>query len=90
MIVRWETFDDLDLVVGDKDAVAGIYEVSTRSVERHCTPLYHLPKEGLPRGESGAAIYDLLAAADVLEGVAPRARSARQSLRARMERHYLT
>lgn len=90
MIVRWETFDDADLVVGDKAAVCAIYEVSVRTVERRCTPIYHLPKEGLPRGESGAAIYDLLGAADVLEDVAPRARSASQSLRISMERHYLT
>lgn len=90
MIVRWETIGDNDLIVGDKDAVAAIYEVSTRTVERHCTPIYHLPKEGLPRGESGAAIYDLLAAEAALDGVAPRAKASAQTLRHRMERHYLT
>jgi hypothetical protein len=90
MIVRWETIGDDDLVVGDKEAVASIYEVSIRTVERHCEPLYRAPKEGLPRGESGVAIYDLLAAAAVLEGVAPRSRAAGQTLRHRMERHYLT
>ncbi len=90
MIVRWETFADEDLVVGDKEAVASIYDVSIRTVERHCTPIYHMPKEGVPRGESGAAIYDLLGAAAALEGVAPRARAAGQTLRHRMERHYLT
>ena len=90
MIIRWETFADEDLVVGDKEAVAANYEVSIRTVERHCAPLYRMPKEGLPRGQSGAAIYDLLGAERDLEGVAPRAKASALQLRIRMERHYLT
>lgn len=90
MIARWETIGDQDLVVGDKEAVATFYEVAIRTVERHCTPLYHMPKEGVPRGESGAAIYDLLAAEADLEAVAPRAKTSAQTLRHRMEHHYLT
>lgn len=90
MIVRWETINDEDLVVGDKTAVAAVYEVAIRTVERHCTPLYHMPREGVPRGESGAAIYDLLAAEADLAGVAPRAKTSALQLRTRMERHYLT
>lgn len=90
MIIRWETIGDTDSIVGDKEAVAAIYTVSLRTVERHCTPLYHLPKEGLPRGESGAAIYDLLAAEGDLEGVAARPATAARTLRHRMERFYLT
>lgn len=90
MIIRWETIGDTDIIVGDKHALATIFEVSTRTVQRHCTPIAYLPKTGVPRGESGAALYDALAAAAILEGIAPRARTAGQHLRHRMERHYLT
>jgi hypothetical protein len=90
MILHWQTIDDDDLVVGDKHALAAIYEVSVRTVERHCTPVAYMPKAGVPRGQSGLALYDALAAAAVLEAIAPRARAAGQTLRHRMERHYLT
>lgn len=90
MILHWQTIGDDDLVVADKHTVAAIYEVSVRTVERHCTPVAYMPKAGVPRGQSGAALYDALAAAAVLERIAPRARTAGQALHRRMERHYLT
>jgi hypothetical protein len=90
MILHWTTVGDDDVIVADKHAIAGIYDVAVRTVERHCTPIAYMPKAGVPRGHSGAALYDALAAAAALEGVAPRAKAAGVRLRHRMERHYLT
>lgn len=90
MILRWETVGDVDLIVADKHALAAIYEVGLRTIERHCTPIGYMPKVGVPRGQSGAALYDAIAAAAALDGVAPRARAAGTTLRHRMERRYLT
>lgn len=89
MIVHWSTVGDTDLIVADKAALVAIYEVSQRTVERHCTPIAYMPKQGVPRGQSGVALYDALAAGTVLEGIAPRASAARRQLLHRMERHYL-
>jgi hypothetical protein len=89
MILHWSTVGDTDIIVADKTALAGIYHVSIRTIERHCTPIAHMPKKGVPRGQSGAALYDALAAAADLETVNPRAGIARRTLLHKMERRYL-
>jgi hypothetical protein len=90
VILHWSTIGDTDIIVADKEALAGIYHVSVRTVERHCTPIAHMPKRGVPRGQSGAALYDALAAAEQLEQIAPRASASRRRLLHTMERRYLT
>ncbi len=66
--------------LADREALAALYEVSIRTVRRHCRPVDYVPRPGHPRGDGGLARYDAYAAADVLAGVAPRPRHARAVL----------
>jgi len=61
-----------DQPLADREMIAKLYEVSDRTVRRHCTPVRHEPRAGRPRGFGGIALYDALAAADALANVAPR------------------
>lgn len=79
MILLWE--DGCPLA--DGPMLAALYEVSIRSVRRHCTPVRHTPRKGGERG-GGAALYDAFAAGDQLAGVAPRPERTRAALRVRM------
>ncbi len=79
MILIWE--DDRPLA--DAPMLAALYEVSTRTVRRHCTPARYTPKEGGGRG-GGVALYDAFDAGDQLEGVAPRPERTLAALRYRM------
>jgi hypothetical protein len=83
MILRWEG----ETAIADREALANLYHVSTRTVRRYCPPLtipceqehpgidVHHP-DGHPRilGTSGreTAAYDALAAAQHLAAVVPR------------------
>lgn len=73
MIVRWEGH----VIVADREALAGIYRVSERTVRRRCQPRGYDP-------QTRAALYDALGCADQLEVVSPRASRAAAALRARM------
>ncbi len=76
MLLRWEN----GRAVADRDMTATIFEVSTRTVRRHCTPLRHERRRGQPRGHGGIALYDVLTAGEHLGNVAPRpAREAAQA-----------
>jgi hypothetical protein len=75
MILRWEG----DTPLGDAQAVATLYEVSIRTVRRHCTPARRCPPAG---PGSVQALYDAFLAADDLEGVAPRPKRTAAALRA--------
>lgn len=78
MIIRW----DADPPQADREALAAIYEVSERTIRRHCRPVGYTPQAGHPRG-GGRALYDAIAAADELEGVAPRPERRLAELRRR-------
>lgn len=79
MIIRW--FGDTPLA--DAEALAALYEVSQRSVRRHCTPADRIPRKGQRRGLGGKVLYDAYTAADDLQGVAPRPERTLAGLRAR-------
>lgn len=81
MYVDWTR----DPPLADGEAVAALYEVSQRTVRRHCTPAGHLPQTGMPRGLCGRTLYDAYAAADQLEGVAPRPGRSLAELRRRRQ-----
>lgn len=68
MYLRW----DGNRPLADREMVAALYEVSERTVRRHCRPTLHEPRAGQPRGTGGLALYDALAAAAMLADVAPR------------------
>jgi len=68
MHLRWEG----DHPLADRTMIAALYQVSERTVRRHCTPIDHNARAGQPRGEAGIAWYDALAAGDALAQVAPR------------------
>jgi hypothetical protein len=72
MRLRW----DGDRPLADRAMVAALYEVSERTVRRHCTPVDRDPRAGQPRG-AGVAWYDAFAAGDALADVAPRPAQAR-------------
>jgi hypothetical protein len=79
VILIWEDGRPL----ADGPMLAALYEVSTRTVRRHCVPVRHTPRKGGDRG-GGAALYDAFAAGDQLAGVAPRPERTRAALRFRM------
>jgi hypothetical protein len=83
VILHW-TVDNQPLA--DAEMVAALYEVSTRSVRRHCPPVEHEPRLGRPRGRGGLAWYDAYAAGEHLAGVAPRPGRTVAALRFRMVR----
>jgi hypothetical protein len=58
--------------IADAAMTATLFEVSERTVRRHCQAVKYRPRKGLPRGEGGAALYDVFDAAGRLQGVAPR------------------
>jgi hypothetical protein len=55
----------------DREALAGIYQVSQRTIRRRCQPVRHLPRRGVGPG-GGTALYDVVAADVVLADIAPR------------------
>jgi hypothetical protein len=61
-----------DRPIADREMLAALYEVSERTVRRHCQPVEYRPRLGVPAGEGGAALYDVFTTATVLEGIAPR------------------
>ncbi len=83
MRLRW-TVDNVPLA--DAEMIAALYEVSTRSVRRHCTPVGRAVRAGQPRGEGGVAWYDAFTAAEQLAGVAPRPGATVAALRFRLAR----
>ncbi len=83
MILHWTT-DNQPLA--DAEMVAALYDVSTRSVRRHCTPVDYEPRLNRPRGRGGVAWYDAYAAGERLAGVAPRPERTVAALRFRMAR----
>jgi hypothetical protein len=81
VILTW----DGERPLADADMLASLYEVSPRTVRRHCTPARYLPRVGLPRGVGGTALYDAIAAGDALAGIAPRPERTLAALRYRAE-----
>lgn len=79
MILIWEG----ETALADADMLAILYEVSTRTVRRHCRPVRYEPRPGRPRGHGGRALYDAVAAADALTGVAARPERTLAALRSR-------
>lgn len=67
MILRWVDGKPY----ADAAGVAILYEVSVATVRRYCTPAWHEPRAGAPRG-GGAAMYDAFAAAEPLAKVVAR------------------
>jgi hypothetical protein len=61
VIVRWRG----DRALADREGVAGIFHVSTRSVRRYCQPIDY-------DSETRRALYDVLACEEVLAEVIPR------------------
>jgi hypothetical protein len=68
MFLRW----DGDRPLADRELVAALYEVSTRTVRRHCRPVAHEPRAGRPRGAGGIALYDAFAVGERLAAVTSR------------------
>lgn len=74
---------DGDRPLADVDMLATLYEVSTRTVRRHCTPVRYTSRAGGGRG-GGRALYDAFAAGAALAGVAPRPERTLTALRYRV------
>lgn len=68
MLLRWIG----ERPYADREALAALYEVSARTIRRHCHPADRMPRAGLPRGLSGVVFYDALDAAEQLDGIARR------------------
>lgn len=81
MYLTWENGTPL----ADREMLAALYEVSPRTIRRHCRPVRYEPASGRQRGKNGLALYDALAAEAALEGVAPRPGRAAAGLRLRRE-----
>lgn len=79
MILIWEDGRPL----ADGPMIATLYEVSARTVRRHCVPVRYTRRAGADRG-GGVALYDAFAAADQLGDVAPRPDRTRAALLHRM------
>jgi hypothetical protein len=79
MYLRWEDGRPL----ADRETIAALYEVSPRTVRRHCRPVGHEPRTGRVRGVGGLALYDAFAAAEQLAEVAPRPSRTVAALRER-------
>lgn len=63
---------DGDQPLADVEMCATLFEVSERTVRRHCHPVGYRPRKGLPPGEGGAGLYNVFDAAGLLDGIAPR------------------
>ncbi len=74
---------DGDRPLADADMIATLYEVSARTVRRHCTPARYTARAGGDRG-GGRALYDAFAAGAALAGVAPRPDRTLTALRYRV------
>ena len=61
MIIRWRG----DRALADREGVAGVFRVSTRTVRRYCTPVDY-------DGRTRRALYDVLACEETLADVIPR------------------
>lgn len=68
MLLRWKGRRAL----ADREMLASIYEVSERTVRRHCAPVEYEPRRGQAPGRGGIALYDVVAADGQLADVAPR------------------
>lgn len=73
MQLRW----DGDRPLADRGMLAALYEVSERTIRRHCTPVSYDQRAGVARGEGGTAWYDAFAAGEQLADVAPRPAQSR-------------
>lgn len=82
MYLTWEN----ETPLADMEMLARLYEVSERTVRRHCQPVRHEPQAGRPRHIGGKALYDAMAAADQLADVAPRPARTAAALRAQQAR----
>lgn len=80
MFLRW----DGDRPLADRELVAALYEVSTRTVRRHCRPVTHEPRTGRPRGTGGIALYDAFAVGEHLAAVTCRPARTTAALRERL------
>lgn len=80
MLLRW----DGNRPLADAEMIATLYEVSTRTVRRHCPVVRYEPRVGSPRGRGGVALYDAFTAGEQLVGVAPRPERTRIALHYRM------
>lgn len=80
MFLRW----DGDRPLADRALVAALYDVSTRTVRRHCRPVGHEPRTGRPRGHGGIALYDAFAAGEQLAAVTARPARTVAALRERL------
>jgi hypothetical protein len=80
MFLRWA--GDRPLV--DRELAAALYEVSTRTVRRHCQPVAHEPRAGRPRGAGGVALYDAFAIGEQLAQVSARPARTVAALRERL------
>ena len=83
MILQWVG----DQAEADAAMIAVLYAVSARTVQRYCPVLRREPRAGRPRGLSGVAWYDPVAAATHLAGVTPRPARALAALRYRAALH---
>ncbi len=85
MMLRWVA----DQALADAEMIAALYEVSTRTVRRYCRPEKHQPRTGLPPGEGGRALYNVVACAAALDGIAPRPERTLAAMRYRAARERL-
>lgn len=80
MLLRW----DGDRPLADRELAAALYEVSTRTIRRHCQPVAHEPRTGRPRGTGGVALYDAFGIAEQLAAVTSRPARTVAALRERL------
>lgn len=83
MYLRW----DGQRPLADREMVAALYQVSQRTVRRHCPVVEHVPRVNPPPDvRGGTALYDALQAATDLTGIAPRPERTRAALAYRIHR----
>lgn len=75
MIVRWRG----DRALGDREAVADVYQVSQRTVRRYCQPVDY-------DRETRRALYDVLACEETLAAVVGRPDTTVQARQLRQRR----
>lgn len=80
MFLRWDGARPLV----DRELAAALYEVSTRTIRRHCRPVAHEPRTGRPRGAAGLALYDAFAIGEQLATVTSRPARTAAALRERL------
>lgn len=80
MFLRW----DGDRPLVDRELAAALYQVSSRSIRRHCQPVAHEPRTGRPRGAGGIALYDAFAIGEQLAQVTARPARTVAALRERL------